>query len=289
MHTKETLHEVEVSGSQRQLFVQEMDVEAYSGIFDRESHPENCYQNPRIETNGTDRPSWYGGLTHTDQAMDLLKKGWAKGANRLGSYSQKVTPPEAKSIRRRPRWGDDGDDLDPDRAMRGQWDTAWRTTGRRSVAGPTVVEVWGSFGGAGAQGAEELFWGGAGSVVLTNILEDAGYRVRLCAVTFAEYGYRQFSLIKVIVKEADESLRIDAVASIMCHAGVFRTLGFKAILRTPWNVGSAYGRSLSIGDGKDILEAAGEMDSNAIVVPYSYSGADEMLANLNRIVGNLQK
>jgi hypothetical protein len=76
-----------------------------------------------------------------------------------------------------------------------------------------------------AQTAEELFWQGAAAAVITDILEEAGYRVEVYANRVSERHGRRHC-IRVKVKEADMPMRLDGVVAVLCHAGIFRTFGF---------------------------------------------------------------
>src|SRR5579859_3976367 len=84
---------------------------------------------------------WYGeGINSKQDVFDLLSKGWAEGARKIQALRSEIIAdvPEAKSRRRKPYWIDDGADLDPDRAIAGQWDTAYRHTRREITTGTKI-------------------------------------------------------------------------------------------------------------------------------------------------------
>jgi hypothetical protein len=182
--------------------------------------------------------AWMGGLHSWDEAEALLEKGWPEGAERLRALAGKLTAqvPQARSIRRRLAWVDNGDEVCKDRLQAGQIDQCWRTMRRAPFVAPQTVAIETTWGGHYGQTAEELFWQGAAAAVLTDILEEAGYRVELYANRVSERGgHRHCTRVKV--KEADMPMRLDGVAAVLCHAGIFRTFGFLCIEQAEFDVG----------------------------------------------------
>ena len=181
---------------------------------------------------------WMGGLTSWKEARTVLEKGWPEGAERLRALSGKLSVqlPQAKSIRRRLTWAENGDEVCKDRLQAGQIDRCWRTMRRAPFVAPQTVAIETTWGGHYGQTAEELFWQGAAAAVLTDILEEAGYRVELYATRVSERGgHRHCTRVKV--KEADMPMRLDGVAAVLCHAGIFRTFGFLCIEQAEFDVG----------------------------------------------------
>jgi hypothetical protein len=182
--------------------------------------------------------TWMGGLHGWDEAEALLEKGWPEGAERLRALAGKLAAqvPQAKSIRRRLTWAENGDEVCKDRLQAGQIDQCWRTMRRAPFVAPQTVAIETTWGGHYGQTAEELFWQGAAAAVLTDILEEAGYRVEVYANRVSEErSKRHCSRVKV--KEADMPMRLDGVAAVLCHAGIFRTFGFLCIEQAEFDVG----------------------------------------------------
>ena len=183
-------------------------------------------------------PEWMGGLRSWEEAAAVLAKGWPEGAERLRVLAQKLSSqvPQAKSIRRKLTWADAGDEICRDRLQSGQLDSCWRTMRRSLYVGPQTVAIETTWGGHYRQTAEELFWQGAAAAVMTDILEEAGYRVEVYANRVSERRGRRHC-IRVKVKETDMPLRLDGVAAVLCHAGIFRTFGFLCIEQAEFDVG----------------------------------------------------
>lgn len=198
--------------------------------------------------------AWMGGLHSWDEAETLLEKGWPEGAERLRALAGKLAAqvPQAKSIRRRLGWVDNGDEVCKDRLQAGQIDQCWRTMRRAPFVAPQTVAIETTWGGHYGQTAEELFWQGAAAAVLTDILEEAGYRVEVYANRVSEQsGHRHWTRVKV--KEADMPLRPDGLAAVLCHAGIFRTFGFLCIEQAEFDVGDwghGHGRELNPRDAE---------------------------------------
>lgn len=198
--------------------------------------------------------TWMGGLHSWDEAKSLLEKGWPQGAERLRALAGKLAAqvPQAKSIRRKLTWADDGDEICRDRLQSGQIEQCWRTMRRSPFVAPQTVAIETTWGGHYGRTAEELFWQGAAAAVLTDILEGAGYRVELYANRVISQG-RHGHWIRVKVKETDMPMRLDGMAAVLCHAGIFRTFGFLCIEQAEFDVGGwghGHGRELPLSDSK---------------------------------------
>lgn len=230
-----------------------------------------------------------GGLRTQQDARDILDRGWQSGSDRLQSIMREITPPTVKSRQRRVTWRDDGDELSIDRAMRGQWDSAWRTSRRVWTAGPTTVTLVAGWGGNCDKTPEQLFWRSAAAAALTDVLESAGYRVRLIAgCSFV--GAQGNALTLVDLKLETEPMRIDAIAGMLCHAGIFRSYGLRACLQMPFNIGGGHGQHDSNIESKyRTLASDGGLPEDAIVIGTGsrHYGREDAIAEIERVINQL--
>ena len=153
--------------------------------------------------------AWMGGLHSWQEAATILEKGWPEGAERLRVLAGKLAGhiPQAKSLKRRLAWADDGDEVCRDRLQSGQLEQCWRTMRRLPFVAPHTVAIETEWGGHFRQTAEELFWQGAAAAALTDILEEAGYRAEVYANTVIRWkGHQHW--VRVKVKEADMPMRL---------------------------------------------------------------------------------
>jgi hypothetical protein len=226
------------------------------------------------------RSEWMGGLHSWKEAAAILENGWPDGAERLRTLTGKLAAqlPQAKSIRRRLTWADKGDEVCRDRLQSGQIEQCWRTMRRVPWAAPQTVAIETTFGGLYRQTPEELFWQGAGAAVLTDILEEAGYRVEVNANRVSRADeHRHCTRIKV--KEADMPMRPDGMAAILCHAGIFRTFGFLCIEQAEFDIrGWAHGYGDRL-DPKDAEILNGGIESVHIGLVNSEPQALEVIRN----------
>ncbi len=234
------------------------------------AHPLNESNVSATKIGKWDDPTWYGGITTMAQAADLMNLGWSQGASRLQTMRDDLSPPAAKSRRRVIAWRDQGDELSIDRALQGNWDAAWRTSQRQWAPGSSVVDLHTMIGGHCNRPTEELFWTGASCVVVADLLESAGYSVRVVAdfgvTTPRDYENRVF-VTSTVVKEAGEPMRMDAMAALLCHGGIFRTYVLKALLAVPFALPSNLGQPLHSMDSlKSRLVDAGEWPEGAMAV-----------------------
>jgi hypothetical protein len=225
------------------------------------------------------RSDYVGGIGRMAEARALLEKGWPDGARRLKALAEKLTAalPPAKSVRRRLRWSGDGDEVSKDRLNGGFVDSCWRASKRELVASPEVVTVETNWGGTARRSADELFWQGAATACLTDMLEQAGYRAELYANNYSLHP-RGRTLLRIRVKEADAPVRIDTLAAVLCHAAVFRVFGLSAKEQAPFHVDGGHGRTTEINreqlreleeklsqDGRDTVMISAIYDEHSAV------------------------
>ena len=237
----------------------------------------------------TEHKRFYGGIKSIADAEKILSAGWQEGTERLEGMRKAPglsTMPGVRDRKRKMRWADKGDDLNVDRALRGDWDTAWRTTRREITTGTLAVDLYSSWGGNCDKTAEQMFWTGAVMLVACDLLENAGYRVRLVATMGTEsHACRgSVSRIDVVLKDDCEPLRIDALAGIVCHAGIFRTAGFKEMLRAPFDLGSNLGHHIDI---HSLPKELAITDPQALIIPDAYD-QQTAIANIQDIVKRIQ-
>jgi hypothetical protein len=247
---------------------------------------------------GKDIASW-------DDAYALLNQGWDEGARKTTDLAieldGKVRAHEG--FRRRVHRSDFGDELCADRAVRGEWDTAWSSMVRKRVAGASnIVTIGCAFGANAHIDSDSLFWCGAQMIVIADFLENAGYQTEIIGLANTQHGkpggmekhghksvYCQY-LSAVYAKRAGEPLRVDLMASVFANAGLFRTLGFELFLRSRCFVGHGIGSSqcsvgaLTIATGK--AEAAGMLPPVDVIVGSAYdrdTAVKNIIATINAV------
>lgn len=240
-------------------------------------------------------PKWYGGPKCRKDVENLLDLGWQEGTERGSAISLSLdgTIDAVEAIRRRPSWGDEGDSLDVDRALRGDWDIAFQSTAKLRTNGSKIVTIVGAFGGNCNRTPEELFWNGVQIAVVTDILENAGYQ---CEVIGANNtGHRDEAttgFCGITAKRAGDPVRIDQLVSVFAHAAVFRMIGFEMIVRTPTIVLPGLGYSkMSIADMTHSvrkLEQLGALPEGSVIIGEAFTKKDaikNIRATLHAITG----
>lgn len=230
-------------------------------------------------------PDEFRAFTTAEQAKSLVREGWSEGTDRLIQLASEVTPPSAQSRQRKPVWSDSGDELHIDRAMRGDFDTAWRTARRVVTTGVNTVDLYATIGGHVDQTADELFWRGATCAVLTDVLESSGYRVRVIgsSITFHPSGLLRTD---ITIKEADEALTLATLASITCHAGVFRSLVLAANGHSPKRVDSSFGITWDWNRVEGQLRQAGVWPEGSVMMRAVYDRSS-CQAEISRVLASL--
>ena len=166
------------------------------------------------------------------EAGDALNATWSDGLailDRMRDELAGAALPQPRSRRRCLRWDEaTGDELDYDRLRSGQaW---WRTSRRDVVNGPASRTIVVDVGANCHVDAEDILWRGAAAIVLTEILEAAGYRVELWAAwkTSSCYHNGDGALVAAQLKGTadplDPSTLVNAVSGWF-----FRTAFFQAV------------------------------------------------------------
>lgn len=225
---------------------------------------------------------WYGGLQSVAQAEKMYVEGWKEGGERCQELADEIrrSIPPAIAIRPKRKWGADGDDMDAMRVMGGDADVAFRQTTRRATTGSPIITLLAPFGANCGMSQEHLFLNGAQSVVLCDLLEEAGYRVELlgamCHHTRSGNssdasgwsGASQGFFINV--KGAHDVFRGDLAAATLAHAGTFRTLGFHALSCSIAPAGSGLGQMRELAEILPALSRYGLQPHFDAAIEYCY-------------------
>lgn len=236
---------------------------------------------------------WYGEEVNSlSDAEKLVAEGWREGADKALAMVEEVYAncklPEPKDVRRQQVWADDGDDLDYDRLMSGEIETMWRTTKSNGKGFNPHATLMVSWGGNANISAEALFWSGAVAIILSDLLEDSGYRTEIVGGMGGFHrATKQYTISSVCVKELNEPLRTDAVAGALCSAGVFRTVGFKAILAADTEIDSSLGSNVSLEKmPAGLIHEATPYTDNMFIIKQCLNKEDA-IAEINRVCEEL--
>lgn len=222
--------------------------------------------------------AWYGGFEKITDGFDMISNGWEEGATKASINLKDTKVPDIdgiESIRRNLIFADSGETLNIDQAMAGNWDKAWQTCRRIRSGISRVLPIAIPFGGNCNKSSEQLFWNGAQGMIITDILEDKGYRVQLYGMHFSRHsttGSVVTELDIVNLKRSDEPLRMDSIAAIVAHAGVFRTAGFCSVVSKPTQIDSGLGRCMEerFPDGVKIGVNLGLLPPSTIPLTAAY-------------------
>jgi hypothetical protein len=136
----------------------------------------------RAWDNGEELTEHWAGAANTADAVAKLTSPYEAGAAIIGRIEKAAAsiklPPQMDTRRRRVR-GDQGDNLDIHSVYRGQLDRAWERMGKRQVTAPPMVSIVINSIIQADQDRTVISYRGAVGIVLCQLLERFGYRVRL--------------------------------------------------------------------------------------------------------------
>lgn len=181
-----------------------------------------------------------GGFVTLSDYLGFARRGWPEGLARMREILGELSFPRATSIKRRPVWSDEGDDVDMGRVYAGDLERAWRRTVRKNATAPQHLRIWTSCSYPGYTSPDKFFWRGAVACVLSDALEEAGYRVQInChSASLGLYtervsllsGHRFDGFMALKLKDYDQPLLLEQVAATTAHAGFLRVAFFAAEL-----------------------------------------------------------
>lgn len=182
-----------------------------------------------------------------------LDGNWGYGMDVVTTMVSKLeagTMPKPKSRRRRRSWQEDGDEVCIDRLRSGQ--EFWRVSQRQVRNAPQNITLLVDIGANASVKSKDILWRGAAAVVVTKMLEEAGYRVELWAGEYAKSAYQDgtdsanFTCLKRSQSPLSVSSLINGVSG-WC----FRTMFFGAIAVSHKSRKASYG----LGHHKDVSNA----------------------------------
>jgi hypothetical protein len=230
----------------------------------------------RAVGNRDEQADWFGGLRSKRDGQRLLDDGWTEGSTKGGGLSLDLqgTIAAVETLRKRATWGEEGDELCADRALRGEWDVAFRTPRTIRTSGSRIVTIVGPWGGNSHRSADELFWTGVQMVVVCDLLEQSGYQTELMGMNVARQ-YGGYSVAMVRGKLPGEPLRVDNLCALFAHAGLFRSFGFEMISLAAVQTSSSLGSAVnSLGQLQTTLRKMkdnGWVDESAVVIGEAYT------------------
>jgi hypothetical protein len=190
--------------------------------------------------------NYFGGFQYRADAKVLLQ-GWPEGAAIVERLRAGIEVPAPVSIRRKHCWTNDGE-LNVDRALRGDWDIAYRGTTKNPRVASPVVTLACQYGGNWKLTPQQLQWQAIAACVVVDALESAGYGVDYWAVHVSE-ARSSVVVTGIQVKTAGDPLRSDVVCGLLGHAGGYRAFGhmldLSARIAVPDNLGTPQPVSLT--------------------------------------------
>lgn len=171
-----------------------------------------------------------------DEVYRALEQPWPEGLAMLETLEKKCAGLDVvvKSRRRVGRWSEDtGDDLDWDRLQAGQaW---WRQTLRDvTVGGSQFATILVNISTPWVVRPQDVFWPCAAAITLADLLENAGYRVRIVGAELTSGRYcppggfiwDTGSLTTVTIKDFEAPINKTTLAT-MFSGWAYRTMFFR--------------------------------------------------------------
>lgn len=253
--------------------------------------PENKSNVSRIRSfeNRSDGVQWFGACTNWKDTVELVRGGWRDGVEKGTIFEKKNKIPSLSlpSSRRKKAFGEQGMRLDLIRATQGRLDP-WKKMIKvesDKFARKGLVTVAIRIDGNCNVKADELFWRGMTGLHIAESFMKAGKKVRILAVIATENRSHQENLIGVVkIKDYGEVVDRARLFSHICLSGFFRTVGFRMILNTDFDVGAGLGHTWVLSEERlqKMLEPVSDSSPMVIVDgALNLSGAEETVNRLS--------
>lgn len=246
-------------------------------------NPANNYLVEMADTpEGLNGADW-SGASHTADAVEKLTAPYEAGAaiiSRIEKAASNIKLPPKMDTRRRRVRGDQGDELDIHAVLRGQSATAWSRMGKREVTSPPMVSIVINSIIQADNEKTVISYRGAVGIVLCQLLERFGYRVRLVVArggVTASRTKEKFSC-RTTIKDYGKPLDRETVACAT-HPAMQRVLGIR------WSWAHMEGEGSMSGN-----QVGGPVkDANEIFVSGEVTNERTAIARINAIVRDLTK
>ena len=221
---------------------------------------------------GRNRAEWYGAnCKNGSDVQAKMRDGWPEGRDRLNELRDGIgeleNPPQDR--RRKLVRTSSGDSLDIHSVYNGRLDIAWRVARRRNTIAPQRVDLCANMLCSGGDHADVLFWRGAAAALLTDILESAGYSVRL-VVTFGGEMRGEKVSCRITVKDHGNPFDVTSTSATIMP-GFFRALGHA------WIAGHCKGEMSESG----ISVRQGRLEPSEILLSHQIRDRGTALAFVN--------
>lgn len=244
-------------------------------------NPKNIEFTDKVDVEGWSA-DWTGGARNTNAAVAAMSGQYASGAaiiKRIETAAAKIKLPPKMDLRRRRVRADQGDELDITAVYRGRLDIAWERTQRRAVtASPMVSIVVNTICKAGADASVISFRGAVG-IVLAQLLERFGYRVRIVfAMGGRIIGADEHFSVRATLKDYGKPVNHEAIACAT-HPALFRVMGH----RWMW----AHANKRAEYGGASVGEALQE--PNEIYISGEVKDERSAIAAIHKVIADLTK
>ena len=209
---------------------------------------------------------WFG--VPTKASLDTaIFQGWPEGVKRAQKITDglELSVPVIKSLRRKTRYGAEGDEICVERYLQKDFDHCFaervKIDGRSTKGKIVTITVNLAYGCK--RTTDEAFYRGAVTSLLTDTLENAGYRVEIVGKISIEHPFVDIRnangkiFITIPIKSSNEPMDINRLIALTGLAGAFRYYGFKLITTAPEAVINSLGAAISSApyaiDGDNIV------------------------------------
>jgi len=208
-------------------------------------HGEDHGQNSSAEM-GYDGDAWYGTEDY-DAWMGLLDNGWAEGADLAAKLADEVAPYiQGMKIVDEPKRDYEGDEVDIDMYLEGDPECMINYEEAKVHGKAKFLTVAIDIGALCDVRKEAMMWRGIIAAALVDTLESNGFRLEIFGYSYDRgrrargAAFHRDNLIILPVKNEDQHMELERLASLIGHSSSFRRGIFSGFEKYPKHIFQDY-------------------------------------------------
>ncbi len=221
---------------------------------------------------------------------DAVKEIWDEGLDQvkdmlLSLEHQRQDLPVPTDVRRKKHWAGEGDEFSHERLQAGQ--DPWLTTARTQVQSQKQLTILVNLTAFAYVKANDILWRGAAAICLTDLLEQAGYRVEFWGVehTYNRFfdGHTTFTAVKL--KSMHQPVDLGTLTTSV-SGWFYRTAMWQAGRKPDKEPSPGYGQVQKISQTDDVVKDI--VGNSSAVIINSCSSKEKALKVVKNVIEQLK-
>lgn len=204
----------------------EQKFDSFEAFLEQAAKPGNT-KNPTHSISNS--PSFCGTDTY-EEALELAQKGWPEGLRRMEALRGQLIKINGDKVEVfAPQFAESGDEVDVARFLSGEPECMVQFEPQFVPGVGRVIRIVVNIAVSGGNSHEQMFLKGAATVMLCDLIEQAGLRVEIVIIdaTKSHPVDGELSIRSILAKKPDQPLELDRLAFACAHPAMQRRIIFR--------------------------------------------------------------